>query len=157
MLPQSISHICMSPNDLFCKKPKIKLSCLCFHQLTVSFWLSKQLVTWAPLESPGSDVPQKSIGEKGHWLAAELHGVKIELVFQPLISYRFKYQVLYASFERQIKCISNPEPALSVTVYRITVKNKSRQTKNIWWVNYFIRLMNRCVSWWSAEGHFRSQ
>ena len=61
---------------------------------------------------------------------------------------------------------------LSVTVYRITVqiliatatvqllkgsKNMRRQTKNIWWVNYLIQLMNICVSWWSAEGHFRGQ
>ena len=62
--------------------------------------------------------------------------------------------------------------ALSVTVHRITVqiliaaatvqllkwsKNERRQTKNIWWVYYVIQLMNKCVSWWSAEGHFRGQ
>ena len=66
------------------------------------------------------------------------------------MSYTFRYQVLYTSFERQIKCISNLESAVSVTVYGITVstqfwkvksvvqlarrgiKNERRQTKNVW-------------------------
>ena len=66
------------------------------------------------------------------------------------LEYRFRYHVLYASFERQIKCISNLESALSVTVCRIIVtsnleseewtvivqlmkgsKNKKKQEKNI--------------------------
>ena len=48
--------------------------------------------------------------------------VKIELVSQRFISYRFRYQVLYTSFKCQMKCTPNLESALSVTVYRITVQ-----------------------------------
>ena len=61
----------------------------------------------------------------------------MKLVSEPFVSYRFRYQVSYTSFERQIKCISNLESALSVTVYRITVqiliqllkKNRTREDK----------------------------
>ena len=58
--------------------------------------------------------------------------VKIELVSQPVISNRFRYQILYRSFERLTKCISNLEYALSVTVYRRIFHDVTlpRQRKN---------------------------
>ena len=128
MLPRSVCYSCKSPNDLFCKKnqdktqlPQSALIKTSAYGITLIFKTIDEKKTWAPLESPGSDVPRKSIGKKGSWLGRRA-GVKIELVSQPFISYRFRYQVLCTSFECQMKCISNLEFAPSVTVYRITVQ-----------------------------------
>ena len=157
-----------SPNDLLCKELKIQVSCLAAFN---SLWYHSNFQNNCHMSTLGIICPNvmwKSISKKGSWLSCRA-GIKIELVSQPFISYRLKYQVLYASFECHIKCILNLESALCIE-FRITVtsnldkedwtaivqlmkgsKNKRRQTKNIWWVYYFIQLMNRCVSWWQLR------
>ena len=112
----------------------------------------------------------KVSAKKGHGSAAKL---KSKSSLFPNQSFHIDSDIrLYTSFECQVKCTSNFESVLSVTVHRIAVqiliaaatvqllkwsKNEKRQTKNIWWVYYLTQLMNRCVSWWSVEGHSRGQ
>ena len=59
----------------------------------------------------------------------------------------------------RITVISNLEGKDWTAVVQLVTgsKSKRKQTINIWWANYLIQLTNRCVSWWSAEVHFRGQ
>ena len=104
----------------FCRKSKIKLSCPILlssrHQLTVSLLIFKTTGHVSALGIPGSDVSRKSIGTKGSCSAAELESKSSLFPNHSFQIYRFRYQVLYTSFESQIKCTSNIGSALSVTV-----------------------------------------
>ena len=58
------------------------------YRITISFKATGH--ARGALESPGSDVPRESIGKKGSRRGRQTE-VKIELVSQPVISYRFRY------------------------------------------------------------------
>ena len=115
---------CKSPNDLFCQKSKLKLSCPSLlssrHQLIVH---SNFQSNWS-CERPWNHLAPMYCGKvsakKGHGSAAELES-KSSLF--PNHSFHLDSDIsLYTSFECQVKCTSNLESALSVTVHRITVQ-----------------------------------
>ena len=119
MLSRSICYSCKSPNDLFCKKSKIKLSCPSLlssrHQLTVSLqnnWSRERPWNHLAPMSRGKVSAKRVTAWPPSWSQNRscfptIHFIQIQI------------SSFYTSFECQVKCTSNLESVLLVTVYRI--------------------------------------
>ena len=133
MLPQSICYSCKSPNDLFCKKPKKILSCPSLlpsrHQLR---YHSNFQNNWSR-ERPWNHLAPMSLGKVSEKRVTDR---------PPCWS-----QNRILSLHCQWLCIAfiTVQILAATTTVKLLKgsKNKRGQTKNIWWVNYLIQLMNR--------------